>query len=201
MALFGKSLIQIHQNQQSQIDKQKAMMTQMMMQGMANVNPCGVLYQNALGASGAGVFQEPKRPALKEEQHLVAAVSGWRRWSVAMFGETLMSNNSTNWKPYEKLTAECKNGGCSLYDPAGIGGCKGVYCTCGIYAYKNREAAAMGENSPTEYTHVWGEVWLWGRIVECETGFRAQFAYPKAFVRTGGIADRLAHVYGVKLID
>ena len=131
---------------------------------------------------------------------VVAPIVGWRRWSVDMFGSVLKSNNGTKWEPYTRLAAECK--ACpSIADPAGLNpGCRGVHCSCGIYAYKERQQAEAGENAPTSEIHIWGECYLWGRVIEHETGFRAQFGYPKSFVNTGGIAEQLSVIYGVPLI-
>lgn len=143
----------------------------------------------------------PRKP-LEPELTIVDAVTGWRRWSVEMFGCELRSNNGVPWKPYEKLVAECKRSP-SVADPVDISGCKGVHCTCGIYAYKTPEDAKFGENAPADLAsgsvHCWGEVYLWGRVIEHAKGWRAQFAYPKSFV-DGGIAGQLATAYGVKTI-
>ena len=52
-------------------------------------------------------------------------------------------------------------------------------CTCGVYAAKTLEhlrQAGCGGYGP------YGEVLLWGIVVEHEAGWRAQFAYPKNFV-------------------
>lgn len=49
-------------------------------------------------------------------------------------------------------------------------------CSCGIYALKSRAAAvAYGQ-----HTSVLGEVYLWGKVIEGEDGYRAQYAYPKS---------------------
>jgi hypothetical protein len=54
-----------------------------------------------------------------------------------------------------------------------------AHCSCGVYAAKSLEQlrhlgyAGVG---------ICGEVYLWGRVVEHSFGWRAQFAYPKAFV-------------------
>jgi hypothetical protein len=139
---------------------------------------------NAHTLAGAGTS------VLLPEEVCVQAIVGWRRWSVTMFGETLLSNNGTPWEPFLKLGAIC------------LGGvrCKGVVCECGIYAYKTRQQAEKLDNAPEKVTHLWGEVSLWGRVIEHSKGYRAQFAYPKAFVNTGGIAQRMAYLYGVPVI-
>lgn len=127
---------------------------------------------------------------LGPEEMCVQAIVGWRRWSVTMFGDELFSNNGTKWPHFEKLTANCQ-----LRNQ-----CHGIACGCGIYAYKDRVSAATLDNRPEKITHVWGEVSLWGMVIEHKDGYRAQFAYPKSFVYTGGIAQRMANLYGVKVI-
>jgi hypothetical protein len=140
------------------------------------------------------VPQEP--PKLEPEEFCVDALVGWRRWGVPMFQNVLLSNNKVAWPAYEKLTAECRILG--KHNPEL---CKGIECTCGIYAYKEQTQAEHGGNAPTDVTHVWGQVYLWGRVVEHATGFRAQYAYPKALVNTGGIARQVAHEYGIPVIE
>ena len=51
-------------------------------------------------------------------------------------------------------------------------------CTCGVYAAKS--LAHLRTAGYTQYG-IHGEVNLWGTVVEHETGWRAQFAYPKNF--------------------
>lgn len=150
----------------------------------------------------ARIPEKPRKP-LEPELTVVEPVTGWRRWSIEMFGNELRSNNSVRWTPYEKLTAECKATS-SISDPYGQHNCKGIHCTCGIYAYKTPEDAKFGENAPANLSsgrvHVWGEVYLWGRVVEHSKGWRGQFAYPKSFVDSG-IARQVAAVYGCKVIQ
>jgi hypothetical protein len=48
--------------------------------------------------------------------------------------------------------------------------------SCGIYAFKNLEnTAKMSRTGPPV---VFGKCALWGRVIEHERGYRAQFAYP-----------------------
>lgn len=154
-------------------------------------------YQNnmvALAASwGFAAAAEPKKAKrLKPlpEDHIVSAIVGYRAWNAPLFVDELRSvAMSTKWKPYQRLEAGC-----------GSEKCCGVSCSCGIYAFK-----AM-DDVQSEYTHsdrstryVWGECWLWGRVLECAKGYRAQFAYPKSFVNSGAFSKRMAEVFGVTL--
>lgn len=138
---------------------------------------------------------QPKLPESLSEESVVAAVCGWRRWFVGMFGDELRSFHAGEvWMPYQRMTAKCEEKKV----------CHGLNCGCGLYAWKERSGADGSETYPTQplrINHVLGEVFLWGRIIECEKGYRAQYAYPKAFMNTGGIAQCMAYLYGVKLIE
>lgn len=94
---------------------------------------------------------------------------------------------------------------------------------CGIYAYLDREAAEAKlvsmetyrssyaakkadkwnpDPTPTYETWAVGRVSLWGRVVECELGWRAQFAYPYDLtVYTNGRAgDTIAADYAIDAV-
>jgi hypothetical protein len=57
---------------------------------------------------------------------------------------------------------------------------------CGIYAVKTSEEAHRYYRDPTykartEWMEIWkviGQVALWGKVIEGENGYRAQYAYP-----------------------
>ena len=77
-------------------------------------------------------------------------------------------------------------------------------CRCGYYAYY----ALPEEPDLPAAEAVWGAVVAWGRVVECETGFRAQYARPVAlldcenpFDRQGGRLPLAADNYGIPLLD
>jgi hypothetical protein len=53
-----------------------------------------------------------------------------------------------------------------------------VDCTCGVYAAKSLEHL---RRNGYEWYGIHGEVYLWGKVVEHEQGYRAQLAYPKNF--------------------
>ena len=55
-----------------------------------------------------------------------------------------------------------------------------VECGCGFYAFKTPPylEAWLEHRKPNI---VIGEVYLWGKIVDCQYGYRAQYAYPKRF--------------------
>jgi len=130
--------------------------------------------------------------ALLPEDHIVSAIIGYRAWNVPLFVDELRSvNQNAKWLPYQKFSAQC-----------GAGQCSGVACSCGIYAFNRMDLVQSSYRSEDRSKrYVWGECWLWGRVLECKDGYRAQFAYPKAFVNSGAIAKRMAEIFGVTLLE
>src|SRR3990172_1599475 len=92
-------------------------------------------------------------------------VEGYRYWLWDDLGQTLESLvEDTHWFPHQAL--EAKGGDLieEFYGP-------------GIYAYKSRP-----EDNGSWAWSVYGRVALWGKIIEHEDGYRAQFAYPVEFI-------------------
>jgi hypothetical protein len=59
-------------------------------------------------------------------------------------------------------------------------------CQCGFYAFKTLpQLVEWLEHRETELDLVIGDVYLWGKVVDCEHGYRAQYAYPKRFYNKG----------------
>jgi hypothetical protein len=62
-------------------------------------------------------------------------------------------------------------------------------CNCGFSAYY----ALPAEPELPAHEAVWGAIVAWGRIVECETGFRAEHARPIALLDVGHPDDIREH--------
>jgi len=115
--------------------------------------------------------------ALQGVPDYVAPIVGWRAWKWDPPQLTSINNQSA-WYPGQPMKAKCAGGAwatrtCPLpgHEPAD------KHCTCGIYAAKTLDRLyAMGYARSGLY----GEVYLWGRVVEHTHGWRAQFAYPKS---------------------
>ena len=54
---------------------------------------------------------------------------------------------------------------------------------CGVYAYKSIKP--ISEYLSVSKGSLYGSVYLWGRVIEHEDGYRAEFAYPKDFQFSG----------------
>ncbi len=136
-------------------------------------------------------------------------VRGWRLWHVRRHGGEHRLESFTwhhvAWPPLRRLEARCAA-------HAGAAPVRGH--ECGIHAFKSRELAELllrrytGVRRPyyEGVTHdvrrpiALGRVSLWGRILERERGFRAQYAYPYDVFVIGGterIAADLRRLYAV----
>jgi hypothetical protein len=115
---------------------------------------------------------------------VVEPVVGWRIWNLSedtaedMAGPRLWpagSGGDLAWPPRRPVEARCtiprwlRTGG--AHEPPGLG------CRCGIYAATSLDVFARERPAWPPPTVV-GRVSLWGRVVDHDRGWRAQFAYP-----------------------
>lgn len=91
------------------------------------------------------------------------------RWDAA----DLRSVNGAPWQPGKAMSAKCVQR--VPHDSPQRD------CRCGVYAAKTFDHLRRMRYTESE-RWLRGEVFLWGRVVEHECGWRAQFAYPKNFV-------------------
>jgi hypothetical protein len=161
-------------------------------QGISQLMPSQ--YFSMLQGVGATGLEPPatRRTPLPQEEIVCATggIVGWRSWRVPCFGDDLRSFNGELWPVRKALRATCKSG--APQD------CLGENCTCGLYSWKERKNLAENMSG---YNAIIGEVWMWGKIIEHEKGYRAEYSYPKSFVNSGPDARRLARIYGVKLVE
>ena len=114
---------------------------------------------------------------------------GWRVWCVLETQDGLRLASVIHdqvWEVDGKTVAHCEAGH-SAPDET---------CTCGIHAA--REPAPVltylrGRDEPRTVARVLGRVALWGRVVEHEEGWRAEFAQPVDMARLiRAVRDRRA---------
>ena len=126
---------------------------------------------------------------------------GWRVWLVVAHEAELLLHSAVQakveWPVRQALRAECRRvpvleivgeprlgaGHEAPEETCGTGGGHG----CGIYAAKTASACAdflKGSYSPSQVRgagvvhRVIGKVALWGKVIEGELGWRAEYAYP-----------------------
>jgi hypothetical protein len=132
-------------------------------------------------------------------------IVGWRQWKF-MYPHFLANlGNDTIYMPREKIEALCEQystvGTLVLRKHHSEQTAPHLTCTCGIYAYK--EKTRLLREIRTIYSGlrlVYGEINLWGKVIEHEDGYRAQFGYPRRLWCTPAIeplAGWIGYVYGV----
>jgi hypothetical protein len=137
---------------------------------------------------------------------------GYRFWYVHHGDRLVSSVGLTMWQPYQALEGRHIPNPHPSVEPE-EDACAGTPCDghvpfthpkCGIYAFATRERLLANLQAANQYGDLYmsslviGTVALWGRFVEHDFGYRAQFAYPTSFV-FGHRCDAqiLADVYGV----
>jgi hypothetical protein len=147
----------------------------------------------------------------------IEPVVGWRAWLVSeVEGRPLLDGVVFHriWRPGTPLVAECLHFRARLLRPwrrrEPDHGAPGLVCKCGIYAAAEAGEALryarpgwLPEPVRRPVLHrVIGRVALWGKVVECDQGWRASHAYPERLLvparddSAERIADALA-AYGV----
>lgn len=116
-------------------------------------------------------------------------VEGWRVWAVVdRGGRTRLRSLFFDllWERGKPASAVCLHRRLSLPLPRRyrrtVHAAPDEGCSCGIYATSRQSALLSyldGACAVTgEVWRVFGRVALWGEVVECEAGWRAQTAYP-----------------------
>jgi preprotein translocase subunit YajC len=126
----------------------------------------------------------------------ISPVVGYRVWHWDATG--LKSLNGEPWLPGRPLAAGCRAAACGTivgraeamrgaHDPPQTD------CTCGIYAAKNLEHLRQFNY---EGRGIYGEVYLWGTVVEHRFGWRAELGYPKSlFLPPDSLPFTLTEIY------
>ena len=109
----------------------------------------------------------------------ISSVVGYRVWEWGATG--LRSLNGEKWFAHQRMSAVCRaaaSGSISGLSKATHNPAELPYfnCTCGVYAAKTIEHL---HQCGYKRFGIHGEVYLRGKVVEHERGWRAQFAYPK----------------------
>lgn len=70
-------------------------------------------------------------------------------------------------------------------------------CKCGYWSFRNLDLLKKALHDYIKDVDVVGTVEIWGRVVECENGYRSEFAYPKELwlLKTG--LEYLSYIYNV----
>src|SRR5271154_6225341 len=117
---------------------------------------------------------KPYEEALPSDM-IVMPVIAYRIWYVPL--QPILQMRSyhiqTPWTPCQRLEAECRNH---------------MSCVC------------AGEFWTSTKREAFGKVYLWGRVIECEKGFRGLYAYPAGLYYTADNSKSLCEMYRVPLL-
>jgi len=109
----------------------------------------------------------------------ISPIVGYRVWQWDAAG--LKSLNDEPWSPGRRIVAGCRAASRGLI----IARAEAAHdahdapqanCTCCVYAAKSLDHL---RSAGYERFGIHGEVYLWGKVVEHERGWRAQLAYPR----------------------
>ncbi len=111
----------------------------------------------------------------------ISPIIGYRAWQWDRAG--LHSLNGERWCPSKPLEATCRVCDFAVWRRGHKAGqhshsAPQLDCTCGIYASKSLEHL---RRPGYERLLIYGQVLLWGVVVEHQYGWRAQYAYPQTF--------------------
>lgn len=113
-----------------------------------------------------------------------STITAFRAWKVGGNRLQPMARNDPKaWIPGSPAIGVCAHGGPT------------ATCSCGLHAFKD-PALVAAEYIPNYHNVVIGVVELWGRYVEHERGWRAQYGYPKELWVTRPEHERIAFDYG-----
>lgn len=132
---------------------------------------------------------EPRMITARMPDSIIPIVA-WRAWSVKTSKndwKLAALGQSDVWPAKKMMTAKCRsNGGHPVPHRD---------CQCGVWSFHSLDTLLAKLDGYTP--KVIGQVTIWGRIIECENGFRSQFAYPKELWLLDPAMEQLGHTYGV----
>jgi hypothetical protein len=122
----------------------------------------------------------------------VVPIVAWRYWKLGTGGLTSVNVGTGYWPACRAFEAECRALGWAT--PPLLHGAPCEACSCGIYGAIDLDTLKTLVHPapvfPFAPNHVVvGEVYLWGKVIPGERGYRAQFAYPKRLFVVPGRDD------------
>lgn len=122
---------------------------------------------------------------------MVQVVTGWRGWKLSTTGHLQALGQQHEWPARQPLQAECASRGGHIA-PAWD-------CSCGVWAFKDLDRLIAAIGSAYNSIKVIGSVSLWGRVIETENGYRAQYAYPAELWLLDPSLEELGLIYNVPI--
>lgn len=135
----------------------------------------------------------------------IEVITAWRAWDVTVSdGSWRLEGlgSSAVWPPRKQMDAACRQDSFALMPLFASGSRSPRHpaphwdCSCGVWAFKDLDILTA---AVTQYSdiRVLGTVALWGRVIETENGYRAQYAYPSELWLFDNSLEELGLIYDV----
>lgn len=192
-------------------------------QGTVKASPL-VKCVSGFAAWDTSLKRSKPEPALQPA--LVAGpITGYRLWPIYADGSNYwlgsLAVDSTQWMPGFPQVASCEQRGFNLFITHDANKTPHKGCTCGVHAMRHREQlllylqAAPASKIGRLVGIAAGSIMLWGRVIEHQHGYRAQYGYPhtiwpyyphlpQGFPRPKARMEpfyRVAEAYGISVQD
>jgi hypothetical protein len=140
-----------------------------------------------LSAAAPAMIEDPNPPALSPSPDFVHTITAWRGWEFTS-GMLEALGTEAKWEPRRAPRANCihSSHAAPKFD-----------CSCGYWSFKTFDLLQEALKSYAVDVDVIGQVEIWGRVIECENGFRSEFAYPKELWLLDEGLESLSWKYGV----
>ena len=130
---------------------------------------------------------EPAPPRTHRSPDYVGTITAWRGWS--LYNGLLGALGSDfAWPGKTAARAHCSR---SSHDAPQMN------CACGFWSFKTQELMIEAMSNYLTEVDVIGTVEIWGRVIECENGYRSEYAYPKELWLLKEGQESLSWTYGV----
>jgi hypothetical protein len=131
---------------------------------------------------------EPAKLSGRRSPDYTATLTGWRGWTIK--DEKLQALGMTKaWKPKKAEPAKCQT--CKSHRAPSR------ECSCGYWSFKSMDVLTKALVGYVGTVLVVGSVEIWGRVIECENGYRSEYAYPKELWLLKPDMEYLSWEYGV----
>jgi hypothetical protein len=132
----------------------------------------------------------PAKLSAQRSPDYTTTLTGYRGWAVK--NEKLCALGMDKiWKPLKAEQAKCSSGTNKGHRAPSRD------CSCGYWSFKDMATLTAALASYTSNVAVVGAVEIWGRMIECENGWRSEFAYPKELWLLKPDLEYLSPAYGV----
>jgi hypothetical protein len=154
------------------------------------------LKQKSIDALGAKIAQLKDSEAIKMTAPIpdyMGTITAWRGWQIRN-GKLAPIGTSGIWEPKKANRAVC-----TKLETGANHDAPSKKCTCGYWTFRTMETLQEALAGYAQKVQVIGTVDIWGKVIECTNGFRAEYAYPKELWLLDDELEHLSWTYGVPI--